>query len=232
MFESIGKIAGAGPHTPRRTHQPVHRHSRPAGRCEGVFWRRIDQQEAAKIRLAAEKYERVTREKGARSGALGSVALEVINYLTRLVDRKTGRLDPSIDHLMRTLKRSRDAIVRALAALRTHGFLDWLRRFEPTGIEGRGPQVRQVSNAYRLSLPRRALALLGRYFQPVPVPDDHSAAQAAWKADYETQRAALSEVERTRLDVDPDDPLGAALLRMAQARAARKERESVRQTES
>ena len=44
--------------------------------------------------------------------------------------------------------------------------------------------------------------------------------------------AALSEVERTRLDVDPDDPLGAALLRMAQARAARKERESVRQTES
>ena len=196
-----------------------------------MIWRRIDQQEAAKIRLAAEKYERATREKGARSGALGSVALEVINYLTRLVDRKTGRLDPSIDHLMRTLKRSRDAIVRALAALRTHGFLDWLRRFEPTGIEGRGPQVRQVSNAYRLSLPRRAAALLGRLFASAPVPDDAAHRQQLAAAEIEAHRANLSNRERALFDVE-DEGLAAALSRLGAALDAKKERESARRSES
>lgn len=51
-------------------------------------------------------------------------------------NRKTGQLDPSIETLMRKLKRSRDSIVRALNALRAHGFLDWLRRYVPTGSEG------------------------------------------------------------------------------------------------
>jgi hypothetical protein len=63
---------------------------------------------------------------------------------------------------MRKLRRSKDAVVRALQALRAHGFLDWLRRYVPTGQEGRGPQVKQTSNAYRLSMPARAMRLLGR----------------------------------------------------------------------
>ena len=106
--------------------------------------------EGAKIVLAARRFELVTRQPGARSGALGFVALEVLDFLANLVDWKTGRLDPSLDYIMGRLKRSRDAIVRALSALRAHGFLDWIRRYVPTGNEGRGPQVRQTSNAYRL----------------------------------------------------------------------------------
>lgn len=232
MFQTIGEIASIRPQEGRRTLQPVRRQSRPAGRCEGVFWRAVSRRDVDQIKLAAKRYELATRQPGARNGALGFVALEVLDYLGNLVNFRTGRLDPSLDFLMGKLRRSRDAIVRALKALRDHGFLDWLRRFEPTGIEGRGPQVRQVSNAYRLSLPRRAAAMLGRFFQPAPAPEDHAQAQEIRAAELKAHRAAVSELERTRLDVDPDDPIGAALLRFAQSRALRAERESARQAES
>lgn len=232
MFKTIGEIASAGPQEGRRTHQPIRRHSRPAGGCEGVFWRPTSRRDVEQIKLTAKRYELATRQPGARNGALGFVALEVLEYLSNLVNFRTGRLDPSLDFLMRKLRRSRDAIVRALKALRDHGFVDWLRRFEPTGNEGRGPQVRQVSNAYRLSLPRRAAAMMGRFFQIPPAPDDHVHAQEIHAAEIEAHRAAMSELERTMMDVDPDDALGAALLRFAQARALRAERESARQAES
>lgn len=232
MFQTIGEIASKGPQEGRRTHQPIRRHSRPAGRCESVFWRPMSRRDVEQIKLAAKRYELATRQPGARNGALGFVALEVLEYLGNLVSFRTGRLDPSLDFLMAKLRRSRDAIVRALAALRDHGFIDWLRRFEPTGNEGRGPQVRQVSNAYRLSLPRRAAAMLGRFCQFSPAPDDHAQAQKIHAAEIEAYRADMSELERTTMDVDPDNPISAALLRFAQARASRSERESVRQAES
>lgn len=232
MFKTLGEIASARPQEGRRTHQPIRRNSRPAGRCEGVFWRPTNRRDVEQIKLAAKRYELATRQPGARNGALGFVALEVLEYLGNLVDFRTGRLDPSLDFLMAKLRRSRDAIVRALAALRDHGFLDWLRRFEPTGNEGRGPQVRQISNAYRLSLPRRAAAMLGRFFQIPPAPDDHAHAQEIHAAQIEEYRAGLSELERTMMDLDPDNPVSAALLRFAKARALRSERESARQAES
>ena len=102
-----------------------------------------------------------------------------MEFFVNLVDFRTGRLEPSIDTIMGKVRRSRDAVVRALKALRAHGFLDWLRRYEPTGNEGRGPQVQQASNAYRLSLPEKALRLLGRFGKAPPPPDDHVASQAA-----------------------------------------------------
>jgi hypothetical protein len=232
MFQTIGEIASIRPKEGRRTLQPIRRQSRPAGRYEGVFWRPTSRRDVEQIKLAAKRYELATRQPGARNGALGFVALEVLEYFGNLVNFRTGRLDPSLDFLMRKLRRSRDAIVRALKALRDHGFVDWLRRFEPTGNEGRGPQVRQVSNAYRLSLPRRVAAMMGRFFQSPPAPDDHAHAQEIRAAEVEAYRSALSELERTIMDVDPDDALGAALLRFAQARALKAERESVRQAES
>jgi DNA-binding transcriptional MocR family regulator len=156
--------------------------------------------------LAARRYDLLERRVGRRNGPLGHVALEVLELLGHLVSYKTGQLDPSIDTLMRTLRRSRDAVVRALAALKAHGFLDWLRRYEPTGREGRGPQVRQASNAYRLSLPARALRLLGRLLQAPPLPDDVSHAQeqrraetAAHKADLPLEELPLFEVEDSAL---------------------------------
>lgn len=208
--------------------QPVRRHSRLIGRCEAVFWRRTDRQEVRRIVLAARRYDIVGRAPGRRNGPLGHVALEVLELLGHVVDYRTGRLEPSLAFLMERLKRSRDAVVRALAALREHGFLDWLRRYEPTGREGRGPQVRQVSNAYRLTMPQRALRLLGRFGVPVPLPDDVEQAQEARRAELEAHKASLSLSDLGAF-VASDEGLGRVL---AQLGRLVQERESGKQTES
>ena len=227
MFEAIGDIIGGS--QPQRERAPVRRQSRAAGRCEGVFWRKTDRQEVRRIVMAARRYELATRQPGARSGALGSVALEIVELFANLVDFRTGRLEPSLDTLMRMLRRSRDAISRALKALRTHGFLDWLRRYVPTGNEGRGPQVQQTSNAYRLSLPARALRLLGRYGQAAPAPDDATQARQSRADEIEAHRKSLPLSELPLFDLG-DGRLAQALARLGAG--LEKQRESARQTES
>lgn len=185
-----------------------------------------------RILLAAKRYERIERRPGRRNDPLGSVAIEVLEYLVNVVDFKTGRLEPSIDTLMRRLKRSRDAIVRALKNLRRHGFLDWIRRYEPTGNEGRGPQVRQVSNAYRLSLPERAGRLLGCFGLSPPLPDDWEHARSVRIAEMETYRKSLTLEE---LAFVCDTLLGRKLARLGKLMEQRKrneQRESAGQGES
>lgn len=226
MFAQIGAVLTEAPAERERT--PVRRQSRAAGKCEGVFWRRTNRQEVRQIVLAARRYELACREPGTRNGPLGGVAIEVLELFANLVNFRTGRLDPSIDFLMRKLRRSRDAIVRALKALRSHGFLDWLRRYVPTGNEGRAPQVQQTSNAYRLSLPARARQFLGRFGVTPPLPDDHLQAEAERVAEIEAHRASLPMDELALFDVG-DNPLGQALVRLARSM---KQRESARQTES
>lgn len=226
MFEQIGTVLAGAPAERERT--PVRRQSRARGRCEGVFWRRTNRQDVRKILLAARRYELAGRQPGSRNGPLGGVALEIMELFANLVDFRTGRLEPSIDTLMLRLRRSRDAIVRALKSLRAHGFLDWLRRYEPTGNEGRGPQVKQASNAYRMSLPDRALQLLGRWGATPPPPDDHAQAEAERAAVMAMHRASLDIEARTLFDVG-NNPLGQALARLGKAI---NQRESVKQTES
>lgn len=226
MFKSIG--AALGQPSTDRDRQPVRRHSYPAGRCEGVFWRRTSRQEVRRIVLAARRYDVVGRAPGRRNGPLGHVALEVLELLGHVVDYRSGRLEPAVAFLMERLKRSRDAVVRALDALRTHGFLDWLRRFEPTGREGRGPQVRQVSNAYRLVMPPRALRLLGIQGQDVPLPDDIAQALEEGRQALAAQKGSLPLDELAVLEVD-DGPLGRLLADLGRRV---QERESARQTET
>ncbi|MCB5205156.1 helix-turn-helix domain-containing protein [Neorhizobium sp. T786] len=216
------------PASPKRNGSLVRRHSRAAGRCEGGFWRRTNQQEVRQILLAARRYELAEREPGSRNGPLGSVAIEVLQLFANLVDFRTGRLEPSIDTLMHKLRRSRDAVVRALKALRDHGFLDWLRRYEPTGNTGRGPQVKQTSNAYRLSLPERARRLLWRMGVKSPLPEDYELERQAKSELIEAFRGSVNIEERTLFDVG-DTPLGRALARLGKSI---NQRESARQTES
>ncbi len=216
------------PPPPERCPTPVRRHSHFRGRSEGRIWRPTNRQEVQKVLLAAKRYELAERQKGERSGPLGSVAIEVLEFFVNLVDFRTGRLEPSLDTIMGKVRRSRDAVVRALKALRAHGFLDWLRRYEPTGNEGRGPQVQQASNAYRLSLPEKALRFLGRFAKAPPPPDDHVQAQAERKAVMEAHRASLDVDELALFEVG-DNPLGQALARLGKAM---QERESAKQTES
>ena len=193
--------------------QPVRRHSRPVGQ-EAMFWRPTDRQAVRKIVLAAKRYELVSRRPGRRNGAIGSVAIEILDLLGNLVSFRSGRLDPSIATMQRLLKRSRDAVVTALKALRQHGFLDWLRRYVPTGNTGKGPQVQQTSNAYALRMPKAALRLLPGHGQPPPVPDDHSAILEACKAAIDEHRATLPLDQRTLFDVEDPD-LAQSLVRLA-----------------
>ncbi|MEC5384014.1 helix-turn-helix domain-containing protein [Aurantimonas sp. C2-6-R+9] len=181
------------------------------------------------ILKAAEIYnEAGLQEKGERSGPLGSVALDVLRLFVNLIDFRTGRLEPAITTIMDRLGRSRDAIVRALKNLRAHGFIDWLRRYEPTGKEGRGPQVQQASNAYRLSLPEKARQFLGRFGKAPPPPEDHGQDQQAWSEQIDTYRQSLPLNERTQLDAG-DSPLGKALVSIAKGLM---KRESDNRTES
>lgn len=231
MFKSLEEItdgAQAG-----RSSTPVRRHSERKG-GEGRIWQKIERADLRQIVDAAEAYEVATKREqpGSRQGALGLIGLRVLRLLADMVDRRTGRLDPSIETLMRKLGHSRTGIVAALKNLRAHGFLSWMRRYVATGNTGKGPQVQQTSNAYRLSLPERAKRLLGWRAHPVPVPDDFRDAQAQRVADIEAMRAGLSEMERTRVDVDAETPVGAAILRLAQARAMKAQREFGLKTES
>lgn len=114
----------------------MRRNSYRAGEQEGRFWRPVNPRDKWAHIRAAEAYDRQRKQPGKRNGPLGHIALELLRELYRIVDYRTGRLDPSIDYLMRQLRRSRAAIVHALARLKDHGFIEWIRRTEPTGNEG------------------------------------------------------------------------------------------------
>lgn len=215
------KTNTGAPRRPGRAPEPVHRFSRRAGHCEGVWWSKTTRQDVRRIVLAARRYELAHRLPGKRSGPLGFVAIEVLELFANLVSFKTGRLDPAIETIMERLRRSRDAVVRALKALRSHGFLDWLRRYQPSGRTGAGPQVIQCSNAYRLYLPKAAASLVGRYFQPAPVSED---IQMAARAFGET--LGLDELPLWAIQ---DNDLAEALARLGRALQSR---ESVQQDET
>jgi len=209
---------------------PVRRRSYFKGRSEGRIWQATTRKDVQAILRAAEIYNEagLREKKGERSGPLGSIALDVLRLFVNLIDFRTGRLEPSITTIMDRLGRSRDAIVRALKNLRAHGFIDWLRRYEPTGNGGRGPQVQQASNAYRLSLPEKARQFLGRFGKAPPPPADHGQDQQAWSEAIDGYKNALPLDERTQLDAG-DSLLGQALVRMAKTFM---KRESDNQTES
>ena len=227
MMRKIGAVLG-GP-TPSssghggRAREPVRRGSQLKGTCEGAWWRPVPRAEAQQVVLAAKRYEVAGRQPGQRNGPLGHVALEVLELLANLVSHKSGKLDPSYAYLMRALRRSKDAVHRALTALREHGFLDWLRRHETVDVveNAPGPRVRQVSNAYRLSLPKRAAKLLGRWrgAKP-PLPDDVAQARADRAEWVRESKAVLPLAELPLAEVE-DDRLARALGEMGQAVAAR-----------
>ncbi|WP_267396735.1 MULTISPECIES: hypothetical protein [unclassified Sphingomonas] len=107
----------------------------------------------------AREYDRMHKKPGQRGGGLGGpFVITVLEALlgrrgTIGIDFKSGRLDPALDTLQRVTGFARGTIVRALAKLKEHGFLSWVRRSQKTGKEGElGPQREQASNAYYFDL--------------------------------------------------------------------------------
>lgn len=224
---TFGEALAAAGLGQRRSSRPVRRGSQRKGACEGGFWRAFDPRQSGRMMRAAELYDRAGKRPGSRNGALGHVALEVLRALLRRIDYRTGRLDPALTTLMADTARSRGAVVRALASLRDHGFLGWIRRFVEVAAEGAGPRVRQASNAYRLMLPEAALRLLGARAGPPPLPADaaHALAEAAGAMGAMEARMSIAGAGGRLVG----GPLGEALDRLAESLLRR---ESIERSES
>ncbi len=178
---------------------PVRSQSWKKGKESGCYWRTINEHEARTMMQAARRLES-TRNHGQRCGLLGPVALEILQLFVNMAKACKGRLEPGLNWIALKLKRSKAAVVAALAALRRYGFLEWRRRYEPTGIEGPGPHVKQATNAYRL-IPEMAARILKRLqdaFALIPPTDDKSqnretAAKPAFSVGNQRESAQQSQ---------------------------------------
>lgn len=190
----------------RRTFQPVRRNSYHVGEREKRMWRPFgDGTKQCGRRLAgawlsaAENYELENKPAGKVNGPLGHIGLQVLKALLKRIDFKSGRLDPSIERIMEWTRRSRAAVCAALARLKDHGFLDWIRRTEPIeDPEPFGPQVRQISNAYGFDvarLPKAVAGFIKRLIADSPAPDDVTWARSVDAADtWEMQKQEPPQV--------------------------------------
>ncbi len=192
----------------RRTHQRVRRNSRLRGRCEAGWWVPFDPKTKAAMMLAAERYGQKLKPFGKRAVAKQSTwtnAIAVLRELLRVVDYKSGRLEPSLKTIAGRVRLNKETVVRALATLKAWGFVDWIRRYAETGQPGArgGVQVEQTSNAYRLTIPEAARKLLGKLFAAPPGSED-----------AEVHEAGVAAQRRQNQLDDPNDPLGSALRRL------------------
>lgn len=200
----------------RRTYQPVRRNSRHRGDREHRIWHQIGdgtkrggRRYAAAVMKAAEFYELRNKQPGRKNGPLGHIGLEVLRALFRVVDFKTGRLEPAIAYICERIRRSRAAVVEALARLKEHGFLDWIRRTEPTDNVGAGPQVRQITNAYGFDLarlPRSAAAWVKKILGiGHPPPDCEAARGEQHRADMDAMLETVSCEEQASVLIEDDE---------------------------
>lgn len=218
-FRSLGEIIGGlKPAKRTRSFQPVRRNSyNVSDRRSSALWRPLgannrDARRLIAARLkAAEYYDRRHKQPGKWNGPLGAIGLEVLRELYRIVDFKTGRLEPAIATICDRIRRSKQAVVDALARLKQHGFLDWVRRSEPTECEGAGPQVRQITNAYGFGLPESAAAWVKKILGNGPAPDCELARLEADRAEVEAMLATASIAEQ--VDHLVDNPQLAEILK-------------------
>jgi DNA-binding MarR family transcriptional regulator len=135
------------------------------------FFRAMDRRQCALIIKAAKRLEKLTKPQGRKNGVLGYTGIRVLEALLEFVDYRTGRLEPSYVAIAKKAALSISAVADALKRLADAGFLVVQRRCEPTGNEGPGPRLRQITNAYRLELSQLAAKTL-RTAPPAPMPDD------------------------------------------------------------
>jgi hypothetical protein len=165
----------------------------------------------------AERYNRLTKPKGKRNGALGYTGLLVLKALLEFIDYQSGRLEPSYLALRDKTGLCVSAVADALKRLVVHGFLDLQRRYEETGNTTGGPRVRQITNAYRLMLPALAAKTL-RSTLPAPLSDDEVWRQKEQREERERMICQLPDWEQPVVRANVTDPsLEASLLSLSRA---------------
>lgn len=211
-----------------RSGDPIRRSSFEKGSFESGWFVPVPQADARRLVVAAERYERSSREPGQRAGKIGVTGLELLGLFVRLQrSSPIGRLDPSYLWICSTLKRSVDAVWRAIDKLVAVGLLERVRRVEWREEED-GPVWRQATNAYRICRPRWLTAELPAVMRPVPpAPDYEHARAAATESNVEMARG-LDPEAYAATEVD-DGALAAALGRLG---TAVRSRDSVERKES
>lgn len=141
----------------RRTYQKVRRESRWGG---NERWTPLSREHGNDMVLALSVYREKLRKPGQRWGAAGTIssgAVDLYRLLVNMAVRGGGRLEPSVAWLADKLNVAAKVIHSWKTQLQDHGFLTWQRRYVESGLSGRrGPQVKQISNAYALKTPPRA----------------------------------------------------------------------------
>jgi len=179
--------------TPRKhsydEHDPRAQIFRPVcgGRtAEALRWR-------DKLVQVAREYNTLHKKKGEREGPLGSNGLWVLEVLLGFVDFATGRCDPAIDTICAKARLARATVVRAIEALKAHGFIDKVRRTRRTGRSAcEGPQREQITNAYAFAT-KLAATVQQRFAQLVGGRKRAEAIQARKKAEAAERQALLAQ---------------------------------------
>lgn len=228
-----GKDGRSSGFVKRRTFQPVRRSSYDVHDARAKVFRPIAGGDLAsalrwkdKLVQTAQEYDDHHKAFGTRLGPIGDTGIRVLDtLLTRCCDFKTGRCEPSIETLMRYTRYARATVVRALARLKRHGFLDWVRRTRRTDNERHeGPLVAQETNAYFFELTRLSGRVFKRFKQllggraAVEAERQRKAAEARREA--EIAATPLSKLG-TALAGESDSELAALLDRMGAAIEAR-----------
>jgi len=166
---------------------------------------------------AAERFNETTKGPEAPAGLLGYYGPKVLKALLSFADFVSGRLDPAQASIADKARVSVRTVIRCLARLKEHGFLDWIHRAEPTGNDV-GPQVRQIPNAYGLTLRGRAGGLVRLFLGKLrpPAPCDALAHRDRDREDTEAMLDRTSSEEAARFLAGRGE-LGDALARLGRA---------------
>ena len=103
-------------------------------------------------------------------------------------------------------------MVSALARLKEHGFLGWIRRVEPIeNPDPFGPQVKQATNAYWFALPSDAADLVRRLLGRGPPPGDEVWRRAEHERELAAMLSTVSAEDLAKFRAGDDGPLAKAL---------------------
>lgn len=215
--------------TGHRTGAPVRAGSLEAYTFEDTFFQVPAKGEPDRMlrvaRKALDAGKRLLREQRAGERVLSAAerlltrltasAVRVYEEMATLSRLNLGKVYPSYEHLMGATGLGRSTIRRAIAVLEVTGFLIRQRRFTRVAGEGPGPRYQQTSNAYRLLVPKAALAYLPRWMRPAPLPVDET-----WRCDEETcemTRYAASLTNKEFAELTVSGELGRLMARLGAA---------------
>jgi hypothetical protein len=164
---------------------------------------------------------------GRYGGTLGSAALRVLESLAfDFQNYKTGRLDPSYEHIAAKTGLGRSTVAVALARLKQFGLIHWVKRSAHHWNEGRF-ELKQITNAYALLPPSQ---WRGVTLPPEPEPPD----PGTWgdhpplpsvieQAITEKAEGGSFAAQLARLEDDPNDAAAAVLARIGRHIEAREQ---------